>query len=119
MNLPIRTLRQKVAVINRRLYMERRERISLMSWQTRQIATFQAMGYWVEGNNPAIPAAKSLAFDKIEAEQLKEAEAMAEESERSEAYSFDPENPPEVNVQRGTFERFLGSMGDPMRWAGR
>ena len=113
MDLPIRTLRQKVASINRRLYFERRERIALMTWQTRQLATFTAMGYWVEGNNPAVPAAQSLAFDKIEEAELEEAEAF-----RANA-PFDPENPPEPKVNNGSFERFLGSMGNPSRWAGR
>lgn len=84
-----------------------------MSWQTRQLATFTAMGYWVEGNNPAVSAAQSLAFDKIEVAELKEAEEQRENT------PFDPENPPEADVQRGSFERFLGSMGNPSRWAGR
>ena len=113
MDLPIRTLRQKVAAINRRLYFDRRERIALMTWQTRQLATFTAMGYWTDGKNPAISEAQSLAFDKIEKAELKEAETFQNDE------PFDPENPPEANVSPGSFERFLGSMGNPSRWAGR
>lgn len=115
MNLPIRTLRQKVAAINRRLFLDRRDRISLNSWMTRHLAMFIANGYWVEGDNPALREAQTLAYDKIEEAQLKESALEAERVK----FDFDPENPPEVDVNPGTFERFLGSMGAPERWAGR
>lgn len=107
MNLPIRTLRQKIAAIHRRLYFERRDRISLASWQTRQLASFIAGGYWVEGHNKALDQAQRLHFDKIEKAQLDEAAKIAEEAPR------------EFDVLPGSFERFMGSMGDDSRWAGR
>lgn len=107
MELPIRTLRQKIAAINRRLYMKRREDISLVSWQTRQLASFIAGGYWVEGHNKAFDQAQMLAYDKIERAQLEEFEMRAETEPR------------EFSVKPGSFERFMGSMGDNTRWAGR
>lgn len=107
MELPIRTLRQKIAAINRRLYMKRREEISLVSWQTRQLASFIAGGYWVEGHNKALDQAQILAFDHIEKAQLDEWQERAESE------------PKQFEAKRGSFERFMGSMGDNTRWAGR
>lgn len=115
MDLPIRTLRQKIAAINRRMYFERRERIELLSWQTRIGASFTAGGYWTDGKNPALDQAMGIAYDAIETARLKEAAELADIVDAD----FDPENPPMPEVARGTFERFMGSMGDNSRWAGR
>lgn len=76
LDLTVRRFRQIVAAIRRRQLFERRERITLNSWMTRQLATFIAGGYMVDGKhgNPALDQARNLAFDDIEKLQLEESD---------------------------------------------
>lgn len=106
MDLTVSRLRQILAAIERRSYLEQRRQTSLISWQTRQLATFIAAGYMTDGKkgNPAIKAAQSLAFDDIEAAQLEEAEIRATQQPRV------------TENKAGSFERFMGSMGSPGSW---
>lgn len=103
-NLTLRRLRQVTAAINRRRYFEDRKQRTLVSWQTRTLAMFTAGGYMTDGKheNTAIKAAGDIAIDDIEKAQLEEAENRPK--------SF------EELVKPGSFEKFLGSMGDPTRW---
>lgn len=75
LDLSLIRFRQVLAAIKREEFMRRREAISLMSWQTRQLASFIAAGYMVDPKkgNPALDAAQVLAYDEIEQAQLEEA----------------------------------------------
>ena len=106
-NLTVRRFRQITAAINRRLYFEERRNQSLVTWQTRQLAGFIAAGYMTTGENRAIDAAMSLAIDKIEKLQLEEQQKMLADA------------PLQEEAKTGSYERFMGSMGTPTRWAGR
>lgn len=102
-----------------------------MTWQTRQLATFTAGGYMVDAKtgNPAIAAAQTLAFDEIEKAQIEEAEnrSSPENNRGGLVYGKDEHGrdavieiiPDMSNVKVGSFEQFLGSAGNPYRWAGR
>lgn len=126
LDLTVKRFRQIVAAINRRNFMRRREEITLISWQTRNLASFIAGGYMTDGKgNPALDSATVLAFDEIEAEQIKEAQVNNASSRFGNAQGapkFD-ENGDIINEgpepTQGTFERFMGSMGNPYQWAGR
>lgn len=115
MDLPIRTFRQKVAAINRRLYMDRREKIALISWQTRNLAQFIAGGYMSDGPNKAIHEAGMLAFDKIETEQLKEAVARRE-AIPDDFDPFDQNVPEDFDFGRNNMANIMGTLGNPDRW---
>lgn len=121
----MKRFRQIVAAINRRNFMRRREEISLISWQTRNLASFIAGGYMTDGKgNPALDSAIVLSFDEIEAEQIKEAQRNTASVGRSSSGSprFDENGNIISDVpepKQGTFERFMGSMGNPFSWAGR
>lgn len=88
-----------------------------MSWQTRQLAGFIAAGYMTDkGQNPGLEAASSLAFDKIEQLQLQEQEIADRESSPS---KFDEEGniiPIFPEPKEASFERLMGSLGNPGRW---
>ena len=105
--------------------MRRREEITLVSWQTRNLASFIAAGYMTDGKgNPALDSATVLAFDEIEAEQIKEAQIKFASSGGSNSGSPQFDDAGEIiyagpEPTQGTFERFMGSMGNPHRWAGR
>lgn len=105
--------------------MKRREDISLISWQTRQLATYIAAGYMTDGKgNPALDQAQILSFDSIEEAQIEEAQKQTASSpgRDSKGDMFDSEGniiPILSNVKEASFERFMGSMGSPSRWAGR
>lgn len=124
MELPVKRLRQIVAAINRRRYLRRREEINLISWQTRNLASFVAAGYMTEKGkgNPALDTASTLAFDEVEAEQIKESQTKTASGSTPGVPKFDeagdiiPEFP---EPTQGTFERFMGSMGAPHMWAGK
>lgn len=74
LDLTVRRFRQIVAAINRRNFLRRREEISLVSWQTRQLATYTAGGYMTDGKgNAALDSAQVLAYDEIEEAQIEEA----------------------------------------------
>lgn len=104
-NLTLRRLRQVTAAIRKRQYADDRRERTMVSWQTRTLAMFVAGGYMTDGKheNPGIKAAGRIAIDEIEKLQIEELE----------------ENPPVKENEAGTFERFMGSMADPRRWAGR
>lgn len=115
MDLPIRTFRQKVAAINRRLYMDRRERIALMSWQTRVLAQYMAANIMTDGPNKAVSEAGMIAFDKIEEFQLREA------VERREAIPddfdpFDQSIPEDFDFGKNNMANIMGTLGNPDRW---
>lgn len=76
-------------------------------WMTRQLATFIAQGYMTTKENPAIEAASMLAYDEIEKAQLEEAAKRHAETPRVKENSV------------GSYERLMGSLADPKRWAGR
>jgi hypothetical protein len=64
---------QITSAIRRRQFWEDRRERSLVSWQTRQLATMIAGGYMTDGKgNPALEAASKLAIDAIEAAQLED-----------------------------------------------
>lgn len=107
MDLPLGRLRQITAAINRRQFFDERQKINFGTWQTRQIAIFIAQGYMTDKENPAIEAAQNLYYDDIEKLQLEEAQKRH------------AENPVAKENNNGSFERFMGSMGSPGRWAGR
>lgn len=109
----MRRFRQIVSAINRRNFLARREQISLLSWQTRQLASFIAAGYMVDGKkgNPALDAANVLAFDEIEEAQIEESVKRNADKPKVKGSVDDP--------AVGSFERFMGTMGNPFRWAGR
>jgi hypothetical protein len=118
LDLTVRRFRQIIAAIHRRQLFERRQQISLTSWQTRQLASFVAGGYMTDGKsgNPALDAAQRLAYDEIERHQLQEAE---ERLDRQDNLEFDEEGniiPLLPNLKRGTAERFMGSFGNPQQW---
>lgn len=92
MDLPLVTLRQKVATIQRRKYLQMREENSRTSWLARQIAVFIAQGYMVEDNQPALDAAQALAFDDVEAAALDD-------------LSKAPQAP--VEPKQGSFEKLM------------
>ena len=125
LDLTVRRFRQIVAAIRRRHYLKRREDIALLSWQTRQLASFTAGGYMTDGKhgNPALDFAQTLAYDEIEKLQIEEAQERAEKNgtSRSDNLAFDENGdiiPLIPNLQPATYERFMGSMGSPDRWAG-
>lgn len=103
-NLTLRRFRQITAAINRRRYFEDRRERTLVSWQTRTIAMFVAGGYMTDGKheNTAVKAAADIAIDDIEKAQLEEAENQPKSYEEL--------------VKPGSFERFMGSMGDTTKW---
>lgn len=113
-NLTLRRFRQITAAISRRKYLEEREQKSLLAWQTRTLASFIAAGYQVgEGEeNPGLKAANELAIDHIEKAQLAELAEM-EFGDRGPAIAKEADG-----IAVGSFEQFLGAMGDPKRWAG-
>lgn len=105
-NLTLNRFRQVLAAIERRKFFEQRRANSLISWQTRQLAGFIAGGYMTDGKKPnkALEAAQGLHFDEIEKLQLEEQIKRAEEA------------PLPVETKPGSFERFMGSMGNPTVW---
>lgn len=115
-NLTLRRFRQITAAIRRRQYLEEREKKSQISWQTRTLAQFIAAGYQVgEGDeNPGLTMANQISIDHIEKAQLEELETSGP--------GFEGRGPAveksDDGIEVGSFERFLGSMGDPSRWAG-
>lgn len=115
MDLPVVRFRQIVAAIRRRLYLRRREEISLTSWQTRQLASFIAAGYMIDSKkgNPALDAAQVLSFDEIEAAQLEEARAAIPEfDEQGNIIPIIPDNLPSTETAMSVF-------GNPDRWRAR
>jgi hypothetical protein len=106
--------------------MKRREEIALLSWQTRQLATYIAAGYMTDGKgNPALDSAQTLAYDDIERAQIEE--ALERDTRGGSLVWGKNENDEDViveivpdlsKVKAGSFEAFMGSMGDPTRWAG-
>lgn len=73
---------------------------SMVSWQTRILASFIAGGYMVDGKtgNPALDAAQKLAFDDIEAAQIEDAAKATVKKKVTE---------PAI----GSYERFMGAFG--------
>lgn len=72
-----------------------------------------------DGANPALDSASVLAYDEIEAEQIKEAQRSSASGGSIGTNSFDEDGNilyagPEP--KQGTFERFLGTMGNPAQW---
>lgn len=65
-DLPLGRLRQITSAIQTRKYLAYREENNRTSWLARQIATFVANGYMVDGDNPAVEAAQKLGMDDIE-----------------------------------------------------
>lgn len=60
--------------------------------------------------NPLMEAAKEIGTDSA---------GVTAQSTVAAGVPFDPENPPIPDNNIGSFERFLGSFGNPQRWAGR
>lgn len=112
-NLTLRRFRQITASINRRKFWEIRRDWDRTAWQTRQLASFTAAGYFSKDNSEAVDAAQSLAWDEIDAAVLEEQSQKRATSgvQVKEKYLKEP--------QPGSFERFMGSMGNPKQWAGR
>lgn len=112
-NLTLRRFRQITSAIRRRRYQEERERKLLASWQTRTLATWIAAGFMTEEGkeNPALAEAQKIAIDKIEETLIKEQNEFSDRGEMIE------EGDDGISV--GSFEKFMGSMGSPERWAGR
>jgi hypothetical protein len=126
LDLTVRRFRQIVAAIRRRLFLQRRDEISLMTWQTRQLASFVAAGYMTDGKhgNPALDAAQKLAFDEIEAEQIKEAEIRLHRGgeliwgKDEEGKDTVVEIVPDLsNVQSDI--NVMNAFGDPSKWRAR
>lgn len=69
-NLPLVRLHQIVAAIRTRKYFESREEGQRFSWLARTLAAYVAAGYMVEGDNPALEKAGTIAYDDIEAALL-------------------------------------------------
>lgn len=70
--------------------------------------------------NPALDHARVLAYDEIEAEQIKESQRNQASAKNSPKFDENGSIVYEGPVpQEGSFERFMGSMGSPHRWAGR
>lgn len=111
LNLTVRRLRQITAAIRKRKFWEDRAAWDRTAWQTRQLASFAAAGYMSEDNSKAIDAAQSIAFDPIDKARIEELEKLRKDN------PVDPRFQKEAPV--GSFERFMGSMGDNKRWAGR
>lgn len=89
-DLPLARLRQITAAIQTRKYLAFREENSRTSWLARQLATFVAQGYMVEGENKAVEAAQNLGYDDIEIAALT---------------GEVPPKPGEVRNRKGSFER--------------
>lgn len=98
-NLPVARLRQIVANIQVRKWSAERQRRIDISWMTRTIAMYIAMGYWIKEDEPNKPLefARGLSLDDIEREILK----IMEET---------PDAPKEN--QAGSFERFMLAFGN-------
>jgi hypothetical protein len=126
MDLTVRRFRQITAAIQRRQLIERRQAISLMTWQTRQITSFIAGGYWVDAKkgNPALDAAMRLAFDDIEKAQMEEAEAKSGKGgnliwgkdEKGEETVL--EIVPDLSSIRSDMD-VMAAFGDPTKWKAR
>jgi len=126
MDLTVRRFRQITAAIQRRQFMERRQQISLITWQTRQLASFTAGGYWVDGKkgNPALDAAQRLAYDEIEKAQIEESEARTGKggnlvwgkNEKNEDVVL--EIVPDLTSVRSELD-VMGAFGDPGKWRAR
>lgn len=103
-NLPVARLRQIVATIQSRKFIkDRQDRINT-SWSTRTIASYIAMGYWIEKDspNPALEMARTLSIDEIEREALQ----------------FIEGNPPEPETKEptnGSFERLMMTFGNSVQ----
>lgn len=109
--MTLRRFRQIVAAIRRYDYLKAREQKSLISWQTRTLATYIAAGFQVAENqeNEALKAASELAIDHIEESRIREESAFADRG---------PEIKKEEGPAVGSYEMFLGTFGSPKRWAG-
>lgn len=66
-NLPLGRFRQITASIQQRRFIQVRQENSRFSWLARILAPFIAAGYMLGKDNPALDAAKEIAFDDIEA----------------------------------------------------
>lgn len=113
----MRRFRQIVAAIHRRNYLRRREEISLLSWQTRQLASFIAAGYMTDGKNPALDYATELAFDEIEAEQIKEAQINTASGGNTPMFDEEGNIVPLLRNVRSEFD-VMNAFGDPSKWKG-
>lgn len=134
LDLTVRRFRQIVAAIQRRNFMKRREEIALISWQTRQLASFVAGGYMIDGKhgNPALDAAQILAYDEIERAQIEEA-SIASSRGGDLIYAKDEEGNAvldehgrlvveEIVTDLSNMNNELSVMsafGDPSKWRGR
>ena len=98
---PLIRLRQTVAAIQRRKYLDSRTENSRYSWLARNLGVVVAGGYMVgEGEeNPGIEFATSLAMDEIEREMLLETKKSIEET------------PAEDKNGVGSFESLMAAMG--------
>lgn len=72
-----------------------------MKWGVRTISTYVAATTQAENVNEIIESAQRIGED----------DRSAEEREAQQQSVVDPPN--------GSFERFMGSFGNPQRWAGR
>lgn len=93
--LPLARFRQITSAIQLRKFREDRETNHRFSWMTRNIATFIASGYMVEGENKAVDVALKLALDDIERAQLDWEETAMRDL------------PAEDKNANGSFEKFL------------
>jgi len=116
-NLTLDRFWQVVAAISTKQYLQLREQKSLVAWQTRQLATYMVGGWMTDSKKAkqeALNSAASIAFDDIESEQLKDADVEVAETD----LTWTPDQVPDVvtDAQPGSFERFMGTMGDRSRW---
>lgn len=118
----MKRFRQIVAAINRRNFLRRRDEISLLSWQTRHLASFIAAGYMTEKGkgNPGLDAASTLAFDEIEEEQIKESQMRTAGSGSTNSPMFDEDGEiiPILTKVRSEFD-VMNAFGDPSKWRGK
>lgn len=96
-DLPLARFRQITAAIQKRRFWKQREDNGRFSWMTRNLASFIAAGYQVEGENPALKTAGQLAYDDIEQSLLGGGETAAGGGPKDNG--------------NGSFERFMGAFG--------
>lgn len=100
--LPFMRFQQIVSAISLRRANKVREENYRFSWLARNLSQFVAAGYMVEGENPAIQQASTLAFDKVEREMLAH-QAAIQESQPTKVHA-------PVEPVRGSFEKLMGLM---------